>query len=160
MYDICIRDNINIDEKEKKMKDGRRRGRGWNKMQEEETSEEARRKPKETHAVKARATYLASSCSCFIARGTAAAQTALPRAPPPSVLRRVLSRRVAFLDLRGTRRGTGGAHCVLKTSRRLRAPSLCRVRAPSEVSPPKTSLPIAPYEVPVERWLDASRGRG
>lgn len=70
------------------------------------------------------------------------------------------SRCVAFLDLRGTRRGTGGAHYVLKTSRRPRAPSLRRVRAPSEVSPPKTPLPITPYEVPVERWLDASRGRG
>lgn len=98
--------------------------------------------------------YLASSCSCHIARGTAAAQTALPRAP---FFHRssVASRRVAFLDLRGTRRGTGGAHCVLKTSRPLR-----RVRAPSEVSPPKTPLPIATYEVPVERWLDSSRGRG
>lgn len=86
-----------------------------------------------------------------------------PCREPPSfsfVLRRVSSRRVAFLDLRGTRRGTGGAHCVLKTSRRPRAPSLRRVRAPSEVSPPKAPLPIATYEVPVERWLDTSRGRG
>jgi len=58
IYGICIRDNINNDEKEKKMIDGRRRGRGWSKMQEQETSEEARRKPKETHAVKARATAI------------------------------------------------------------------------------------------------------
>lgn len=39
--------------------------------------------------------YLASSCSCLTARGTAAAQTALPRArepPSSSVLRRVSSR--------------------------------------------------------------------
>lgn len=51
------------------------------------------------------------------------------------------TRRVALLDLRGTRRGTGGAHCVLKTS-----PGhlpFAAVRAPSEVSPPKTPLPIA-----------------
>lgn len=46
------------EEKEKNERDERRRGRGSSRMQEEETREGARRKPKETHAVKARATTI------------------------------------------------------------------------------------------------------
>lgn len=148
---------------EKDKRDGRRRGRGWNRMQEEEKREREwkgnRRKHMAWRLVPRRSkAYLASSCSCLTARGTAAGQTALPGTP--FFLRspmRLVASRFSTYEARGA---PPEGPCVFKTSRRPQAPSLRRVRVPSEVFPPKTPLPIATYEVPVERWLDASRGRG
>lgn len=136
IYDIYIRDNINKQWKRKrKREEARKRGR-WKRWMEgleqdargRNEREGVRRGNRRKHmpwglVPRRSKAYLASSCSCLTARGTAAAQTALPRAP---FFLRSPMRLVAFLDLRGTRHGTGGAHCVLKTSRRPRTPSLRR----------------------------------
>jgi len=114
---------------------------GWSKMKKKE---DERGSEKETKGNTCR------EGSCYddlrrISRAVAAASSraAQPQHKPPCRKPPLLppffdaSRCDAFLDLRSMRRGAGGAYYVLKTSHRPRAPSLRRVRAPSEVSLPQ-----------------------